>query len=43
MTREPEFLKRLYQKHIPGQADKYYILFYVPIGTAKEKVKFNII
>ena len=39
MTREPKFLKRLYRKYIPGQANKYWFTFSVPIGTAKNQVK----
>ena len=35
MNRETEFFKRIYQKHIIGQADKHRIVF--SKGTAKEK------
>ena len=39
MTGDPQLLKSIYQKHIPGQVDKYYIVFYSPIGTTKEKIQ----
>ena len=43
MTREPKFLKRLYRKYIPGQANKYWFTFSVPIGAAKKtsQVQFH--
>ena len=31
-----EFFKSLYQKHIPIQADYYWLKFSVPIGIARE-------
>ena len=40
MTGEPYFFIRIYQKHIPGQADKYWITFYVSIWIAKQPNKF---
>ena len=43
MTREPEFFKRMYLTHIPGQTNKYWFTFSVPIGTSKKQVKFNFI
>ena len=30
-------LQRIYQKHIPGQAYKYWIVFSVPVGSPEEK------
>ena len=41
---DTNFFKRLYQKHITGQADKYWIKFYFPIGSAKEPniIEFNL-
>ena len=36
MTREPDLFKGLYQKHILGQSDKYWITFSVTIGISKE-------
>ena len=43
MTSYPDFFKRLYQKHIPGQVDTDWITLFVPIGSAKEsvQVEFN--
>ena len=43
MTKDPEFFKWPYQKHIPGQADKYCILFTVPLETTKDKAKLGFI
>ena len=40
LTRDPEFFTRFYQKHIPGQSNKYWPEFSVLIGNAK-KVKLN--
>ena len=37
MTRYTELSKRIYQKLIPEQADKYWIVFFVPIVSSKEK------
>ena len=39
MTRDPDLLKRLYQKNIPVQADKYWVTFYVQIGSEKEPIQ----
>ena len=39
MTRDLEVLKRLYQKRISGQGDKCWIVFSVPLRTAKEKIE----
>ena len=42
-TREPDFYKNIYQKHINVQETKTYLLFVVPIGNAKitENVVFH--
>ena len=42
MTREHEFFKRLYLKHISGQTNKYWFTFSVQIVTAKKQVKFDL-
>ena len=31
MIRETDYFKNIYQKHIPEQSDKYFIVSYVPI------------
>ena len=36
MTREPDFLKSLYQKYMTGKPGKYWIKIYVTIGSKKE-------
>ena len=36
MTRDPEFFKKLYLKHIPGQINKYWFPFSIKIGTVKK-------
>ena len=36
LTREADFFKRLYQRHILEKADEYWIKFPVTIGGAKE-------
>ena len=35
MTRDTDFLKIICQKYIPVQSDKYWVAFYVKIGSAK--------
>ena len=35
MTRDTDFLKIICQKYIPVQSDKYWVEFYVKIGSAK--------
>ena len=41
MTREPVLFKRIYIKHIPGQTNKCWFTFSIPIGTSEKQVKFN--
>ena len=41
VTRDTDnFFRIIYQKHIPVQSDKYWIIFSVPIGSAKEPSQF---
>ena len=41
MTRETELFKRIYQKHIIGQADKHRIVFSIGTDKDKSQVEFH--
>ena len=41
-TRYPDFFKNIYKKHIPRKPEIIWITFFVPIGSSKEPIKFEI-
>ena len=41
MTRELDFLKRLYCKHIPAQSNKYWFKYSIQVRTTKKTSQFQ--